>query len=111
MLQNLDIPDSGTLIISNRLPVKIERKKSKLKFTPSEGGLATGLGSFYKENGSWWIGWPGIIPKNEKEEELIRQELKKLNLIPIFLTEKEIKGYYEGFSNAILWPLCHYRPS
>ncbi|WP_313368848.1 bifunctional alpha,alpha-trehalose-phosphate synthase (UDP-forming)/trehalose-phosphatase [Sphingobacterium mizutaii] len=111
MLQNLDIPDSGTLIISNRLPVKIERKKSKLKFTPSEGGLATGLGSFYKENGSWWIGWPGIIPKNEQEEELIRQELKKLNLIPVFLTEKEIKGYYEGFSNAILWPLCHYRPS
>jgi len=111
MLQNLDIPETGTLIISNRLPVKIERKKSKLKFTPSEGGLATGLGSFYKENGSWWIGWAGIIPKNESEELIIREELKKLNLIPVFLTEKEIKGYYEGFSNAILWPLCHYRPS
>ena len=111
MLQNLDIPATGTLIISNRLPVKIERKKSKLKFTASEGGLATGLGSFYKENGSWWIGWPGIIPKNESEEKLIREELKKLNLIPVFLTEAEIKGYYEGFSNAILWPLCHYRPS
>ena len=79
MLQNLDIPATGTLIISNRLPVKIERKKSKLKFTASEGGLATGLGSFYKENGSWWIGWPGIIPKNESEEKLIREELKKLN--------------------------------
>ncbi|WP_156309154.1 bifunctional alpha,alpha-trehalose-phosphate synthase (UDP-forming)/trehalose-phosphatase [Sphingobacterium endophyticum] len=111
MVQNLDIPESGTLIISNRLPVKIERKKNKLKFTPSEGGLATGLGSFYKENGSWWIGWPGIIPKNEEEALIIQQELKKLNLIPVFLTEKEIKGYYEGFSNAILWPLCHYRPS
>ncbi len=111
MLHNPDILDSGTLIISNRLPIKIERKKSKLKFTPSEGGLATGLGSFYKENGSWWIGWPGIIPKNKEEEDLIREELKKLNLIPVFLTEKEIKGYYEGFSNAILWPLCHYRPS
>lgn len=111
MLRNLDITAPATLIISNRLPIKIERKKTKLKFTPSEGGLATGLGSFYKENGSWWLGWPGIIPKNLEEEIIIREELKKHNLIPVFLTEKEIKGYYEGFSNAIIWPLCHYRPS
>jgi len=100
-----------TLIISNRLPIKIERKKSKLIITPSEGGLATGLGSFYKDKDFLWLGWPGIIPANQKEEDYIRQELIKLNLIPIFLNEQEINRYYEGFSNAILWPLCHYRPS
>ncbi|WP_238387277.1 bifunctional alpha,alpha-trehalose-phosphate synthase (UDP-forming)/trehalose-phosphatase [Sphingobacterium olei] len=100
-----------TFIISNRLPVKIERKKNKLVVTRSEGGLATGLGSFYREDGSWWLGWPGIIPKNTEEEEFIRKELHSLNLIPVFLTPEDIKGYYEGFSNAVLWPLCHYRPS
>src|SRR5690606_6511913 len=111
-MRNQTPTNSGkTLIISNRLPVKIERKKGKLKFTASEGGLATGLGSFYKDNGSWWIGWPGIIPKTEEEEQHIRAELYKLNLIPVFLTQTEIKNYYEGFSNAVLWPLCHYRPS
>ena len=111
MLHSKDRSTVKTLIISNRLPIKIERKKSKLKFTASEGGLATGLGSFYKENGSYWLGWPGIIPKNKEEEAYIREELKKLNLIPVFLTEKQIRDYYEGFSNAVLWPLCHYRPS
>lgn len=105
------MPDAKTLIISNRLPIKIQRKKGKLKFTTSEGGLATGLGSFYKEQGSWWLGWAGIIPKSNEEEELIREELKKHNLIPIFLTQSDIEGFYEGFSNGTLWPLCHYRPS
>lgn len=111
-MQNQSPKHSGsTLIISNRLPVKIERKKGKLKFTASEGGLATGLGSFYKDNGSYWLGWAGIVPKTAAEEEEIRQELKKRNLIPLFLNQHEINYFYEGFSNAILWPLCHYRPS
>ena len=49
-------------------------------------------------------------PKTAAEEEQIREELKR-NLIPIFLNQHEINYFYEGFSNAILWPLCHYRPS
>lgn len=105
------MPEARTLIVSNRLPIKIQRKKGKLKFTDSEGGLATGLGSFYKEQGSWWLGWAGIIPKTADEEEQIRQELKKHNLIPVFLNQSEIEGFYEGFSNGTLWPLCHYQPS
>ena len=105
------MPEQKTLIVSNRLPIKIQRRKGKLKFTTSEGGLATGLGSFYKEQGSWWVGWAGIVPKNADEEHEIRQELAKHNLIPVFLDQAEIEGFYEGFSNGILWPLCHYRPS
>lgn len=105
------MPETKTLIVSNRLPIKIQRKKGKLKFTSSEGGLATGLGSFYKEQGSWWLGWAGIIPKTAEEEQQIRDELEKHNLIPVFLTQSDIEGFYEGFSNGTLWPLCHYRPS
>src|SRR5690606_26138608 len=34
--------------------------------------------------------------------------LKKENLSPVFLNEEEILNYYEGFSNAMLWPIFHY---
>lgn len=37
------------IIVSNRLPVKLQEKEGQLDFKPSEGGLATGLGSIYKK--------------------------------------------------------------
>jgi len=58
------------LIVSNRLPVTIEKRKDGLHFPQSPGGLATGLGSFYRSYDSMWIGWPGITSdKINKEEE------------------------------------------
>lgn len=57
------------------------------------------------------MGWPGYIPEDENEEQLIRMELAKMNLIPVFLTAEDLEGYYEGFSNKVLWPICHYRLS
>ena len=56
-----------TIIVSNRLPIRIERKDNELIFIPSEGGLATGLGSVYKSDENIWIGWPGIIPLNTSD--------------------------------------------
>ena len=29
-------------------------------------------------------------------------------MAPVFLTEAEIHDFYEGFSNATLWPTLHY---
>ncbi|QBQ41732.1 bifunctional alpha,alpha-trehalose-phosphate synthase (UDP-forming)/trehalose-phosphatase [Sphingobacterium psychroaquaticum] len=99
------------LIISNRLPIKIERQDEKLVISASEGGLATGLGSIYNKDNNLWIGWPGIVPKDQAEKDFITETLSSLNLIPIFLTEEEIAGYYEGFSNEVLWPISHYSPT
>ena len=37
-----------TIIVSNRLPIKVSKENGSLHFQASEGGLATGLGSIYK---------------------------------------------------------------
>ena len=97
-----------TIIVSNRLPVKIQKVNNELVYQPSEGGLATGLGSIYKEGDNIWIGWPGLYVDNKKTKEKIVDELKDNNMRPVFLTEEEIKDYYEGFSNETLWPTFHY---
>ncbi|WP_432712885.1 bifunctional alpha,alpha-trehalose-phosphate synthase (UDP-forming)/trehalose-phosphatase [Pedobacter sp.] len=96
-----------TIIVSNRLPVKITETDGKYTLSPSEGGLATGLGSVYKTGGNIWIGWPGIEVPLERQEE-VKAQLATLNLIPVFLTQEEINLYYEGFSNEVLWPVFHY---
>lgn len=98
---------SKTIIVSNRLPLKITHEDSELEFSPSEGGLATGLGSIYKEKNNIWIGWPGMVVA-EEEKAFVNEKLKDLSLVPVFLTEEDIIGYYEGFSNEILWPVFHY---
>jgi trehalose 6-phosphate synthase/phosphatase len=100
-----------TIIVSNRLPVSIERKNNKLIYTSSAGGLATGLGSIYKNGDNLWIGWPGLYISEKNEREEIRSGLKKENMAPVFLTESDIEKFYEGFSNSTLWPLFHYFPN
>ena len=96
------------IIVSNRLPVKIKRSDNGMTFESSEGGLATGLGSVYKEDDNIWIGWPGLYLEEESEEQEVITELQKESMQPVFLTETEIKEYYEGFSNETLWPTFHY---
>lgn len=99
---------SKTIIVSNRLPVRIVKEDGKLAFTPSEGGLATGLGSIYKQGDNIWLGWPGAVLSNQEEEEQTTKELKEQNMAPVFLTDDDIELYYEGFSNETLWPCFHY---
>ena len=79
-----------------------------MTFESSEGGLATGLGSVYKEDDNIWIGWPGLYLEDESDEQQVITELQKESMQPVFLTETEIKEYYEGFSNETLWPTFHY---
>ena len=96
-----------TIIISNRLPVKISEENGVYTLSPSEGGLATGLADVYKQDDIIWIGWPGMeIPEDRQEE--VTSMLKSLKLVPVYLTQEEINLFYEGFSNEVLWPVFHY---
>lgn len=97
-----------TIIVSNRLPVKIKEENGEYEFKPSEGGLATGLGSIYKQGGNIWIGWPGMAVANSDKRSSITKQLAAENMRPVFLTPTEIEEYYEGFSNETLWPNFHY---
>ena len=102
---------SKTIIVSNRLPVKLVESNGEFSFIPSEGGLATGLGSIYKQSGNVWVGWPGMEVNDEQERLKITSDLDIQNLKPVFLSQEEINLYYEGFSNEVLWPVFHYMPT
>ena len=102
---------SKTIIVSNRLPVKISENDGEYQLSSSEGGLATGLGSIYKQNDNVWIGWPGLEISDDEHKNKISKQLKELSLLPVFLSQEEINQYYEGFSNEVLWPVFHYYAS
>ncbi len=94
------------LIVANRLPVSIKRTGRKFDFVPSAGGLATGLRSLQGTVDMQWIGWPGSVPKTEEEK--IRKRLKKeFDCTPVFMSERLVQKYYEGYSNGTVWPVFH----
>lgn len=100
-----------TIIVSNRLPLNVCIQESgDVKVSPSVGGLATGMKSIHQNSESLWIGWAGV-PSDEIDHS-IAQEIKNLafneKCITVDLSEQEIKDYYFGFSNRVLWPLFHY---
>ena len=99
------------IIVSNRLPVTVAKRKDDLSFNPSVGGLATGLGSFYNSYKGIWAGWPGISPErlNDKERKIIKTKLiREFSCYPVLLTQKDVDLYYNGFCNKTIWPLFHY---
>src|SRR5690348_372768 len=49
-----------------------------------------------------WVGWAG---GTDSDSEPFEQD--EMTLVPVPLSAQEVEEYYEGFSNATLWPLYH----
>ncbi|MHA1279944.1 MAG: bifunctional alpha,alpha-trehalose-phosphate synthase (UDP-forming)/trehalose-phosphatase [Candidatus Helarchaeota archaeon] len=98
------------LIVSNRLPVTVEKRKGKLQYKSSIGGVVTGLQKLPDRYKIAWLGWPGIaLYRHNTEIKAIEGYLKSnYNYYPIFLGKKDFENYYAGFCNKTIWPLFHY---
>ena len=98
------------IIVSNRLPLQITKLDNSFEFTPTSGGLATGMNSVHKGQKSLWVGWPGINDDeiDKKAWGPLKKSLKKEGYFPVSLNRKEIDNFYFGLSNKSLWPLFHY---
>ncbi len=100
--------ESDFVVVANRLPVDMERRPDgSTTWKRSPGGLVTALEPILRRHRGAWIGWPGIADDTpgDGEPELIEED--GLTLVPVRLSTQEIADYYEGFSNATLWPLYH----
>lgn len=110
-------------VISNRLPFELLKeddgsyKKDKnghYKAKTSPGGLVTALTPILRsgEFDGKWIGWPGGFGEVEKEglaEALRTAANGDYDANVVELKKEEYDGYYEGYSNQVLWPLFHSR--
>ena len=98
-----------TLIVSNRLPVTCHLHGRQLLLRPSDGGLASALRSVCPHDRSLWIGWSGLTGSVTAGaiQESVARSVDEWAMVPVPLTEREVGGYYRGFSNAALWPALH----
>jgi trehalose 6-phosphate synthase len=95
--------DSEFVVVANRLPIDMDRlPDGATTWKRSPGGLVTALEPLLRKQRGAWIGWPGI---EDGPDEPITED--GLQLWPVRLSADDVAEYYEGFSNATLWPLYH----
>ena len=89
------------MIVSNRVPSARERG-------PQAGGLVVALRDSAVERGGLWFGWSGAVSDRGMAAPSL-SGAGALRMAVVDLSREECEGYYNGFANATLWPLLHYR--
>ncbi|WP_117238208.1 trehalose-6-phosphate synthase [Thermus sediminis] len=90
----------GLIIVANRAPFRLTPEG----LVPAVGGLATALLPVLEAKEGVWVA-AGEWKEGGKAPATLKGPVR-LEQVPI--PEREWQGYYGGFSNRVLWPLCHY---
>ena len=103
---------SELVVVSNREPWLHERTADGAivaKATP--GGVSVALDALMRERGGVWIahgaGSADRDVVNAGDSVLVPPESPAYRLRRLWLSPQEVEGYYAGFANGALWPLCH----
>ena len=106
-----EIGDYQLIVVSNRQPYVHEIVEGELSYTSTSGGLVTAIDPLMQECGGTWVAFGGgkgdyfAVDKNNRIQ--VPPDDPSYTLRLVWLTEEEEQGYYAGFSNEGLWPLCH----
>ena len=91
------------VVLANRLPFDmVKQPDGSTVARQAPGGLVTALAPILARREGAWIGWPGSA-----DTDVEPTTAEGLTLQPVRLSAAEVDNYYEGFSNATLWPLYH----
>src|SRR5437588_2800564 len=100
-------------VVSNREPymhVFSEKEKAINVIIPASG-VVTALEPVLRAcNGTWIVTGSGSADREfvDAHDRLrVPPDRPSYTLRRVWLSDEEDKGYYEGFSNEGLWPLCH----
>lgn len=99
------------LVISNREPYMHMRKGRHIECIMPASGLVTALEPLLRACGGTWIahgsGEADRDLVDKRDHISVPPEDPQYSLRRVWLSKEEENGYYYGFSNEGLWPLCH----
>ncbi|MEW6557353.1 MAG: trehalose-6-phosphate synthase [Elusimicrobiota bacterium] len=105
------LADYKFIVVSNRQPYSFEYSGRKIKYTKTIGGLVTAVDPVMQTAGGVWVAYSSgdadtdIIDKNNTVK--VPPEKNTYTQKLVFLSKEEENGYYYGYANQSLWPLCH----
>lgn len=111
------LKDQKIFLISNREPYIHSKVKNQISYSVPASGMVTALEPVMEACGGMWLAYGSGNADKEtvdaKDKIQVPPDDQKYTLKRIWLTDEEVKGFYVGFSNEALWPLClmaHTRP-
>lgn len=103
--------DSQLCVIANREPYVHNRKGNKIEVLLPASGLVTAVEPIVRACSGLWIAHGSGSADRETADRsgklLVPPEHPEYALKRVWLSKIEEQGYYYGFSNEGLWPLCH----
>ncbi len=106
-----DLPEQEVLVVSNREPyIHVRRGDSVALWRPASG-LVTAMEPIMRAcSGTWIAHGSGSADREVVDAHAhvaVPPEQPAYQLRRVWLTPEQEAGYYYGFANEGLWPLCH----
>jgi trehalose-6-phosphate synthase len=102
---------SRLFVVANREPCMHTRRAGVIEAIVPASGLVTALEPILCAcDGTWVAHGSGDADRetvNERDCLRVPPDSQRYTLRRVWLTKEEEEGYYFGFSNEGLWPLCH----
>lgn len=106
-----DLAGDEVLIVSNREPYIHVRKGEQIEVQVPASGLVTALEPIMRAcSGTWIAHGSGSADRevvDEKDHVRVPPEHPSYQIRRVWLTKEQEAGFYYGFANEGLWPLCH----
>jgi trehalose-6-phosphate synthase len=103
--------DGRLFVLSNREPYMHTRQHKSLEVIVPASGLVTALEPVLRACDGTWIAHGSsdadreVVDKNDRLR--VPPDDQRYTLRRVWLSKEEEEGYYYGFANEGLWPLCH----
>ncbi len=106
-----DLRGENVLVVSNREPYIHVRRQGQVEVQRPASGLVTALEPVMRAcSGTWIAHGSGSADREvaDKHDHVpVPPDSPAYNIRRIWLTREQEAGYYYGFANEGLWPLCH----
>lgn len=105
------LKDRKIFVVSNREPYIHTKEGNTIDYHFPASGMVTAIEPIMQATGGMWI-----AQGSGNADKLVVDENDTIGVPPadplytlkrVWLTEEEVKGFYDGFSNEGIWPLCH----
>lgn len=99
------------IVVSNREPYEHRMTARGPAASSGAGGLAAALDAVMRVTGGTWIAWGSgeadFLVTDASGRIGVPPDAPRYTLRRIALPGREVEGYYCGYANQALWPLCH----
>ena len=99
------------IVLANREPYRHEERDGRLVVERSASGVVNAVEPLLMKHSGVWVaegvGEADRLEATDREGLGVPPDAPRYRLRRVWLSEVEQHGYYAGFSNGALWPLCH----